>query len=77
MKGMGAKNTAIRNINQSIGAIRSTRRWRNASLLPVKEILHQNDAVPIMQTRSRRGYRVDPDQAVAEMNQSMGEVSLG
>ena len=77
MKGMGAKNTAIRNINQSIGAIRSTRRWRNPSLLPVKEILHQNDAVPIMQTRSRRGYRVDPDQAVAEMNQSMGEVSLG
>ena len=71
MKGMGAKKTAIRCINQSIRAIRNTSRWGDGSKLQLKELVNQSEFVPIIQTRNRRGV---PLATQEEMNASFGNL---
>lgn len=71
MKGMGAKKTAIRCINQSIRAIRNTSRWGDGSKLKLKELVNQSEFVPIIQTRNRRGV---PLATQEEMNASFGNL---
>ena len=71
MKGMGAKKTAIRCINQSIRAIRNTSRWRDDRTLQLTELVNQSEFVPIIQTRNRRGVALE---AQEEMNASLSEM---
>eukprot|EP00562_Extubocellulus_spinifer_P010993 CAMPEP_0178490926 /NCGR_PEP_ID=MMETSP0696-20121128/11142_1 /TAXON_ID=265572 /ORGANISM="Extubocellulus spinifer, Strain CCMP396" /LENGTH=712 /DNA_ID=CAMNT_0020118771 /DNA_START=149 /DNA_END=2287 /DNA_ORIENTATION=- len=75
MKGMGAKKSAIRCINQSIRAIRNTSRWRDGTRLRTKEIPNQNEFVPLVSTRNRRNAAMAA-QSVEDMNASLGNVSM-
>ena len=75
MKGMGAKKSAIRCINQSIRAIRNTSRWRDGTRLRTKEVPNQNEFVPLVSTRNRRNAAMAA-QSVEDMNASLGNVSM-